>query len=90
MLSPYKDYSSLLGVKLTYVFPYATTELCWCHTLVSRRRNQSLYTCAADVQITRIVNNMVNRYNISFKLQAKILENDNWVRNMITESSAEI
>jgi hypothetical protein len=26
-----------------------------CHTSVLRRQNQSLYTCAQDVQITRIV-----------------------------------
>jgi hypothetical protein len=29
-------------------------------------------------------NNMVNRYNISIKLQAKILQNNPWVRKKIT------
>jgi hypothetical protein len=37
-------------------------------------------TCAQDVQITRIVNNIVNRYNISINYKLKSLQNDPWVR----------
>jgi hypothetical protein len=37
----------------------------------SKKQNWSLYTCVKDVQITRIVNNMVNRYNISINYKQK-------------------
>jgi hypothetical protein len=33
-------------------------------------------------------NNMLNRYNISIKLQTKILQNAPWVRKKITEYSS--
>jgi hypothetical protein len=54
-----------------------------------QEQNRSLHTCAQDVQITRTTNNMVNKYNISIKLQAKILQNDPWVQNKDLQSSTE-
>jgi hypothetical protein len=42
----------------------------------SRKLNQSLHTCAQDVQITRTANNMVNRYNISLNYKLESLQND--------------
>jgi hypothetical protein len=42
-----------------------------CHTY-SKKQNQNLHICVQNVQITRMINNMVNRYNISlnYKLES--------------------
>jgi hypothetical protein len=47
---------------------------------VPRKKEQSLHTCAQDVQITRTANNMVNRYNISLNYKLESLQNDSWVQ----------
>jgi hypothetical protein len=46
----------------------------------SRKQNRSLHTCAQDVQITRMTNNMVNIYNISLNYKLESLQNDPWVQ----------
>jgi hypothetical protein len=46
----------------------------------SRKQNRSLHTCAQNVQITRMTNNMVNRYNISLNYKLESLQNDPWVQ----------
>jgi hypothetical protein len=69
------------GEPVTVMHCSSVTSLCW---LVShpgsRKQNQSLHTCAQDVQITRTTNNMVNRYNISLNYKIESLQNDPWVQ----------
>jgi hypothetical protein len=51
----------------------------------SRKLNQSLHTCAQDVQITRTANNMVNRYNISINYRIKSYKMTHGSKINITE-----
>jgi hypothetical protein len=56
-------------------------RVCWYLLHPSaRKQNRSIHTCAQDVQITRMANNMVNRYNISLNYKLESLQNDSWVQ----------
>jgi hypothetical protein len=46
----------------------------------SRKLNRNLHTCALDVQIIGMANNMMNRYNISLYYKLESLQNDLWVQ----------
>jgi hypothetical protein len=56
---------------LACVVKMAHSNSVWLSHPGSENQNRNLYTCAHDVQITRIANNMVNRYTISINSKLK-------------------